>query len=466
MSTAGVSSRGTIGGLAQRTGQGRLHKPRSRKALLALGGATSDRDWWFLFDAVLGYLGPTCDAGYCVAAPSVLSTWGNAAIRADMLRLFGNVVGDGSAQFDRIHLLGVSAGGLTALNFAFHYPAAVRSISLLIPALPVQDLYDTDRGGFASAIGAAYGGRPSDADDPTRHPEFYQRFPIQLHYSESDTVALPEQTEEFASRSGAELISMGSIGHSFGAPFSGEAVRDFVEANDEPWLRTPLPLDKLIRWLRPAIFLPLDYRNGGSDETGDWSGNGRDGTLLGELVVGTEDGPKIPWLATIFDGADDYVTTTYAPFAGVRTFVWCASRYDSPAGDDHTILAGSTATNGPVLRLDADANDVSWLQDGSTAVTWSDAWPGDEQWAVGTLVVDDSANTATLWINGQRISQQTAATAYNATPGNLWVGARNTASGAADFFAGGLCHVAVYERELLRGDIRSIHKAIRQGVSG
>lgn len=226
-----VSSRGTVGGLAQRLALGYLHKPGRDTGLIAMPGATNDRDWWFDLDASTHELREITARGIPVATMGTLNTWGNSAVRTSMSTLKANAQ---TAEFKsgKVHLLGVSAGGLCVLNWAKNNPTLVQSIVLLIPVLDVQAVYSGNRGSFQSVIGTAYGGAPTDADNPADYAADLNGIPIRIYYSTSDTITLEAETLAFISASGAEGVSMGAQGHFWASPWSGGAAADFMLANE------------------------------------------------------------------------------------------------------------------------------------------------------------------------------------------------------------------------------------------
>lgn len=227
-----VSSRGTVNSLDQRTGYDRLYKPASRKGVLAMYGVNGTRDSFFSLDAsdgtTLRDLVPTRP----VASLDVLEYWGNSTIRTNMSTLKTNAQVSLFAS-GKVHLMGISAGATCALNWAKANPTLVQSILLIVPAVDIQDIYDNWPGGLQDSISSAYGGRPSDANNPADNTASFTSFPIQIYYSTTDTVCTPATITAFASGTGAELVSMGAMGHFWNnAVWNGEASSNFFLEND------------------------------------------------------------------------------------------------------------------------------------------------------------------------------------------------------------------------------------------
>lgn len=227
------SSRGTVGGLDQRYGHDRLYKPGSRKGVLAMYGATGTRDSFFDLDrADRTTLRGIGGFGFAFGTIDVLEYWGNSTIRTNMSTLRTNLQ-SGTFASGKVHLLGFSAGGTACLNWAKANPTLVQSICLVIPAVDIQDIYDNNRSGFQASISAAYGGRPADADNPADNAASFVDFPIRIYYSTNDTICIASTITTFATATGAELISMGAVGHFWSYTYwGGENAGEFFEEHD------------------------------------------------------------------------------------------------------------------------------------------------------------------------------------------------------------------------------------------
>lgn len=230
-----VSSRGTIGGLDQRLAHSRLYKPGRKRGVAMLFGRGGTRDSWFAFNDALypdGEIQAITDNGWALGSIDTLTHWGNATIRANITTLKTNCASLWKAG--GLHLIGASAGGLSVLNWAKYNPTLVKSITLVIPILDVQDTYDNNRGGFQSEIGTAFGGRPGDADNPAKNYSAFSGFPIHLFYATDDPFTPNAINQAFIAGVGSNVVarSMGAIGHAWAAPWGGDEIARFLRAHD------------------------------------------------------------------------------------------------------------------------------------------------------------------------------------------------------------------------------------------
>lgn len=227
-----VSDRGTVSSLAQRVGYGRMYKAGRRKGILALPGATFNQDWWFDLDQATGEMRTLTELyGFPIGSCATLEDWGNSTMRARVSQLRTNCIASLFAG-TKVHLMGVSAGGLSSLNWAKANPTLVQSISLLIPVVDVQAVYDNNRESFQSSISGAYGGRPPDSENPAKYAADLKGLPIRIYYSTNDSVTTSAETLNFAAAAGAETFSMGAVGHFWGPPWSGLHVGQFMRERD------------------------------------------------------------------------------------------------------------------------------------------------------------------------------------------------------------------------------------------
>lgn len=212
-----------------------------RKGVIALGRPSSSYDDWFDLDAdgtafhdPLTHLSPIVHAAFPVAEPAVGNTWGNQFILDKINATIDYMVDGGEFSSSSIHLLGISMGGLTALNYAKHYPENVISLSLIIPIIDVQAVHSGNRGGYAAAINSAYGGAPPDAYNPMDNTGDLADIPIEIYYSENDTITLESEYQQFQTETGCDLIGMGTASpHTWNASWQGLYSRNFFLKNED-----------------------------------------------------------------------------------------------------------------------------------------------------------------------------------------------------------------------------------------
>lgn len=211
----------------------------------------------------------------------------------------------------------------------------------------------------------------------------------------------------------------------------------------------------------PQLYWPLDA----TLNVNDGSGNGRGGTAGGGISFGTfSPGALLGSAATAtdFDGVDDRITAGgYNPFVNGsnRTFAGWAYRDGAGASTD-TLFGSNSSTSGNcvLLRLVASSSNVVFSVDGGTgSVTFTSAWPGNDQWVHWALTFNETSNVVELFINGLSMGTQSLATAYNAAPGDLVFGCFTSAG--TDPFDGKMAAVATFHRILTAAEVRTLYRA-------
>jgi RHS repeat-associated protein len=215
----------------------------------------------------------------------------------------------------------------------------------------------------------------------------------------------------------------------------------------------------------PSLYWRLGESNGSA--AADSSGANHPGTYVGSpslhqtgaLQPAFDDG------AVGLNGSSQYLSSGYATFANgtSRTYEGWAYRNTSTTND--TLFASSVpATIAPTLFLPGNTNNVVFRPNGTTGAvtTWSGAWPGNSQWVHWALVFSEVGDKASLYINGNLVSSQTNASAYNAAPGNFAIGGIN---GVGSPFEGRFDEVAVYERGLSAAEVQLHFQGYGEGYS-
>jgi hypothetical protein len=174
-----------------------------------------------------------------------------------------------------------------------------------------------------------------------------------------------------------------------------------------------------LRSLDPSLYWGLDRL----DLATDLSGNGRDGTAAGGILVGQS--PSSPlahnYGSTEFGDTNDAITSSYNPFTNgtSRTFFMYLRRNDGSAID--VAFEGPNA-NGPRFRFEAGSDDVKWFPNATgSATTWT-APDGTLAYNQYALVFNETTNAARFYQHGNLVSSQSNATPYHASPGNLQLG--------------------------------------------
>jgi Concanavalin A-like lectin/glucanases superfamily len=232
------------------------------------------------------------------------------------------------------------------------------------------------------------------------------------------------------------------------SPTSGPSVDAYVDA--------ALNLD-------PSLFWTL----GSGIGLHDLSENGRHGTPLGGVTVGgVPDGPTdfFDGIATLFDGMNDGLGSSYNPFVGTtaRTFVGWAL-WDSGGPAEYTLFGSSAGeTDRPTLRVVVSNRNVKWLPSGSDGqqIIWTAAAPPEDTWFMWALRADPGNDQATLYIDGQKVSDQAMTDEWPAAPGNFQAGIGATNQQP---FKGAQGFVGVYEKSLSDAEIAALYQASKGG---
>jgi hypothetical protein len=160
----------------------------------------------------------------------------------------------------------------------------------------------------------------------------------------------------------------------------------------------------------------------------DSSSGGHNGTYSGD-TLGVAGGVFNDSDKAVTIGASGKVTSTYAVWqaGAVLTVMGLAKRTNTSTFD--TLLGGDGAGgSAPSLRLPSGGENVEFKirdNDGGATSTalWSNAWPGTGVYVHFTCVIDLTAHTAELYINGASKGQVTGLTQTLSTPGNFIAGA-------------------------------------------
>jgi hypothetical protein len=217
--------------------------------------------------------------------------------------------------------------------------------------------------------------------------------------------------------------------------------------------------------LGPSVFWTL----GSGIGLTDLSQNGHDGTALGGVTIGGDpDGPTdfFNATATPFDGTDDGIGSSYNPFVGTaaRTFVGWA-RWDSGGPQEYTLFGSSAGdADRPTLRVVVSNRSVRFLPSGADGqvITWNAAAAPEDTWFMWALRANPGDNTASLFIDGAKISDQPMTDEWPGAPGNFQVAIGATTKQP---FKGAQGLVAVYEKALTDAELAALHQASQGGAN-
>lgn len=189
-----------------------------RGIIMVPGGG--GKEWSWQLDSptnpniVTALMSRLCDGPYRRRFVSIASdwTWGNDTIIERIGAARATAIASHGFE-EKVHLIGVSMGGCCSLEYAKRNPSHVASITLIIPVLDQQDIYDNGRvdpyGTITPPEDAFGGNRPPSSHVPARNASIYTGMPVAIWYSNNDSVCVPEVTEPFGANAGAELNNLG-----------------------------------------------------------------------------------------------------------------------------------------------------------------------------------------------------------------------------------------------------------------
>jgi pimeloyl-ACP methyl ester carboxylesterase len=221
--------------------RGRLAKDGSSRGIVMIGGWTASVDFWAGEMAgqeggITISQGVVKETGRLTCSLAENSSWGNSAQLTRITTVVDACQSRGYFPSGTVNLFGNSAGCLSVLKWALANPTRVNAIGLALPASDLQSLYDRNPiSGVTTSIAAAYGGaRPLDADNPHLSADDLAGIPMRLWRAEDDDVVPAVEVDELAAATGAEIVELGPVGHSWGdeSIFNGSAVAAYFTAAD------------------------------------------------------------------------------------------------------------------------------------------------------------------------------------------------------------------------------------------
>lgn len=171
-----------------------------------------------LTPAVRTVLYEVAASGYTITSPSMPQTWGNPTSISRINDVISwNRTGLGSNS-DPVVLIGASHGGACALRYISENPGDVACAVIIIPAVDMEEIRTTDALGLRDDIDAAWGvtypaALPAGVN-PAQNTADYLGVPLQIWYADNDAVCSASSITTFGAATGAEMHSVGNLGHS------------------------------------------------------------------------------------------------------------------------------------------------------------------------------------------------------------------------------------------------------------
>jgi len=182
------------------------------------------------------------ERGYFIVVPELgPKHFMNDAAKARLDAVIAQVLNERGIPADRVHLMGTSMGGGSALAYAIHRPDTVRSVCAIMPMTDFA-AWITERPSYAVPVGEAFGGSPADAPDAYRansaihHADAFARIPVLLLHGRDDVTVQFHHSADLhdalrAKGYRAELIAVDGMAHqdAIVQPHQS-AIANFIEA--------------------------------------------------------------------------------------------------------------------------------------------------------------------------------------------------------------------------------------------
>jgi dipeptidyl aminopeptidase/acylaminoacyl peptidase len=117
----------------------------------------------------------------------------NDAAKKTLSQIIDRVLADQQIDTTRVHLMGTSMGGGSALALAIHQPTRIRSVCAIMPMTDYAQ-WANERPKYAKRLAGAYGGtveqtpQQYDANSATKHLKSFAKIPIFLLHGTADEI--------------------------------------------------------------------------------------------------------------------------------------------------------------------------------------------------------------------------------------------------------------------------------------
>jgi hypothetical protein len=238
----------------------------------------------------------------------------------------------------------------------------------------------------------------------------------------------------------------------------------------EVWAPPQDSLEYAILQHAPLAYFPLHGPYGLSD----WSGLAATVTATGGMTAATHtlnghNAGAHPG-AVSFDGTDDRLATniTTAFTNGVGRTYLALVYVDATAAGSDTILGGDLDnTTVPIFYIDVATQQLVWRQIVGSSGGTSQILGGASSVPLGTwkfvaATVNDTTNTGALYVNGAPVASNTGLGPFNASVGNMKIGAIGT--GGSNILKGRLQNVAVLPTALSSTEVYALWQKCRYRI--
>ncbi|QDT92569.1 alpha/beta hydrolase family protein [Gimesia algae] len=148
----------------------------------------------------------------------------NEAAKQALDGVTAQVLSEQKISKDRVHIMGTSMGGGSALAYTLHRPDLIRSVCAVMPMTDFAD-WIKENPRYAKPVTAAYGGSPQQVPDAyqansaIQNVDTFQKIPVMLIHGLKDRTVLPGHSQKLANRLHnkqyhCELVILDDLAHS------------------------------------------------------------------------------------------------------------------------------------------------------------------------------------------------------------------------------------------------------------
>ena len=217
----------------------------------------------------------------------------------------------------------------------------------------------------------------------------------------------------------------------------------------------------------PSVYWRMDEPSGASTFINSVASGTYAGTIVGTPVGANASGAVLDGSYWDFNGTTDYVTSSFPAFPSGADRSFEAWVYRDTSDTEDVIFGSDDASTSPRISFPSGTNSLFFDPDGANggAVTITSSGIGSVgSWKHLVLTFYDPADTVNVYLNGSLVASGTTAEHFNASAGNLRVGA--SAKSPASHFNGKIAEVAVYPEILTAAKVFNHYNARTRYFTG
>ena len=198
------------------------------------------------------------------------------------------------------------------------------------------------------------------------------------------------------------------------------------------------------------LILHLDASNYSSGSTWtDESGQGNNGTLTNGVSYSSDNGGVL-----VFDGTDDYVTTSSDMFNANSNFTFSIWFYSDTfaSGSKYSFIADINNSQSLYLRYDTDGGSIDVVNSNINVLgSFSNSSLSTNTWY--NITVTRSSNTYTLYINGSSISTLSSSHSFTHSPNAIGANYKTSSPYYKHLFDGKIGIISIYNSAISASDV-------------